>query len=650
MENYLKNGQIKYKFQRILLNDKFNKKYLFSHDEILLLLKNWNGSTNQHKKHLILKSNYPWLFSSRNEIKNGENLNEHKTLPIIALSEIGRKSLTAFKNVIIHDKYAHLIELMTHAGIFKKWSKNLSKTKTVTKKTPCIVHGVNIMMKKKIMFYSSPNPVNIPEFIDCNEILLGLYSNDENKLNVYYKKLLSYTNMSHENIEKILSGYESIQFIRPICEIVLGNNRKIITYLQGKESAVRSAVPKRVLSCRAQICLAPYLTATQIGIPYWWAKYVNFTSDSKHLRLCNTQTIFEKLPSNYIYKLNGQRILAKRDPIIHILAFCIFDQVFFHSDSRFMVGSESLKKMAADFDGDTFILYFIDDLKVMYEIDLNGSPKYNMALHGQCRINLIESTVLAMYKRNIDNKIPHWKLYNFIRHRFIYQWLCNIRNCSTLEAISKMSNSEFSLDKLYNMIEPTDLILSEMLTVLNTIYGSIESYNFYREIVRLSMDLSINYEKSILFQENLPCDYTLTDNLLNFNLLAVSFSCAKGSIHTYKSLLDKIYEKDQHTLLQQQKQQNHHTNEEDADINADNFDYEKLIGDITNANVFAAKKSKQVPQQGYNLFKDTIEGDLMSFGGNKLNYENEVLIEDIYLKIPLHYILKSSIAYTILYQ
>ena len=648
MENYLKNGQIKYKFQRILLNNKFNKSFLFSHDSILLLLKNWNGSNNQHKKHLILKSNYPWLFSSRNEIKNNENLNEHKTLPIIALSEIGRKSLTAFKNVILHDKYAHLIELMTSVGIIKKWSKSLSKTKTNIKKFPCIVHGVNIMMKKKIMYYSSNVPVNMPEFIDCSDILMGIYNNDENKLQNYYIKLLQITNISHESIEKILSSNEAIQFIRPICEIVLGNNRKIITYLQGKESAVRSAVPKRVLSCRAQICLAPHLTATQIGIPYWWAKYVNFSTKSKKLNLCNTKTIYEKLPEKYIYKLNGQRILAKRDPIIHILAFCIFDQVFFHDDSRFMVGSESLKKMAADFDGDTFILYFIDDLKVMYEIDLNASPQFSMALHGQCRINLIESIVLAMYKRNVDNKIPHWRLYNFIRHRFIYQWLCNIRNCSTLEAISKMSNSEFSLCKLYNMVEPTDLILSEMLTVLNAIYGSMESYNFYREILRLSMELSIKYENATLFQNNLPCDYTLTDNLLNFNLLAVSFSCAKGSIHTYKSLLDKIYEKDQHTLLQQNK----HLNEEEKQHNTsvDGFDYEKLIGDITSANVFAAKKSKQVPQQGYNLFKDTIEGDLMSFGGNKLNYENEVLIEDVYLKIPLHYILKSSIAYTILYQ
>ncbi|WBR61446.1 RdRp [Drosophila suzukii associated hytrosavirus 1] len=640
MDNYLKNGQIKYKFQRILLDKHLNSKYLFSHNDILGMLRVWNGSTNQNKKHLLLRSNYPWLFSSKNEIKNNEDLNAHKILPIIALSEIGRKSLTALKNVILHDKYAHIIELLTHVGVFKKWSKSLSKISTATKSHPCLVHGVNIMMKKKIMYYASVKS-QIPDFINCQEILNCIYANDEERLHRYYVDILSHYNLSADVIDKYLNSTEAIHFIRSICEIVLGNNRKIISYLQGKESAVRTAVPKRVLSCRAQICLAPFLTATQIGIPYWWAKYVHFEQADgiRDLKIYRSNAIQEKLPEYYVYKLHGQRILAKRDPIIHILAFCVFDQVYFHADSRFKVGAESLKKMAADFDGDTFILYFINDLKVMHEIDFNASPRYSMALHGQCRINLIESIVLAMYKRDVTEKIPHWRLYNFIRQRFIYKWMCNIRNCSTLEAIAKISNGEFPLRRLYNMIEPTDLILSEMLMVIYTMYGSTESYNFYCELLRLSMELSIKFEDATLYQPNLPCDYTLTDNLLNFNLLAVSFSCAKGSIHTYKSLLDKIYEKDQNTNLYKEPME---TDE--------NFDYEKLIADITNANIYAAKKSKQVPQQGYNLFKDTIEGDLMSFGGNRLNYENEILIEDIYLKIPLQYILKSSIAYTILYE
>lgn len=676
MENYLKNGQIKYKFQRILLNENFNKKYLFSHDEILLLLRCWNGSANQHKKHLILKSNYPWLFSSRNEIKHNEDLSKHKTLPIIALSEIGRKSLTAFKNVILHDKYAHIIELLSHIGLFKKWSKGLSKIPTQAKSNACLVHGVNIMMKKKLMYYASSSlsqiatTLTIPDFIDCEDILNSIYANDEARLNDYYHRILVHYKMEHGDVEKILNSCSSIHFIRSICEIVLGNNRKIITYLQGKESAVRTAVPKRVLSCRAQICLAPYLTATQIGIPYWWAKHVNFdTKDDNHLNIYNTDEIFERMPDIYIYKLHGQRILAKRDPIIHILAFCVFDQVFFHNDSRFKIGAESLKKMAADFDGDTFILYFINDLKVMYEIDFNASPQYSMSLHGQCRINLIESIVLSMYKRNVKDKIPHWRLYDFIRYRFIYKWLYNLRNCSTLEDIAKMSNGKFSLKQMYNMIEPTDVILSEMLMVLYTMYGSQESYQFYCEILRLSMELSIKFKNAKLYQNDLPCDYTLTDNLLNFNMLAVSFSCAKGNIHTFKSLLDKVYEKDKNTKLCQSPH-NIYSNETDDVVNSKkntvkndcgdncnknyanyrNFDYEKLISEITNANIFAAKKSKQVPQQGYNLFKDTIEGDLMSFCGNKLNYENEVLIENIYMKIPLQYILKSSIAYTILFH
>lgn len=688
MENYLKNGHIRYKFKRILLNESLtgDSNYIFQHDEILAQLKLWNGSTNQCKKHLLLKSNYPWLFSSRNEIKNKEDLNAHRILPIITLSEIGRKSLTALKNIILHDKYAHLIELLTYIGVFRKWSKNLSKTPTPYKTQQCLVHGVNIMIKKKILYYAvsaeppppPPPPAAVvvasatllPVHITCMDILSGLYENAETRLHTYYLEILAHHGLRHEAIEERLLSVKSIQFIRSICEIVLGNNRKIISHLQGKESAVRMAVPKRVLSCRAQICLAPHLTATQIGIPYWWAKYINFETDGRELRICNDDNApVTALPTHYLYKLAGQRILGKRDPIIHILAFCVFDEVFFHRDSRFKVGAESLHKMAADFDGDTFILYFISDHKVMYEIDYSASPRYNMALHGQCRINLIESIVLTMYRRNVNEKIPHWRLYNFMRRRHIYKWISNIRNCSTLEAIVQMSNRRFSLRRLYNMVEPTDLILADMIMSVYVLYGSKESYSFYCQLLQLSMELSIEFEAATLYQPNLPCIYTLTDDLLNSDLLAVSFSCAKGSIHTYKSLLDKIYEKDQHTSLLSSKSspppppvskimdKNINSNSSSstytttaANDNNSNFDYNKLISDITNANIFAAKKSKQVPQQGYNLFKDTIEGDLMSFGDNKLNYDNRILIEDIYLRIPLSYILKSSLAYSIIYE
>lgn len=623
---HLKNGQIRYKFKRVLRNKELPEKYLFSHNEILRLLKSWNGSTNQSKKHLLLRSNYPWLFSSRNEIRNNEDLNQHRILPIIALSEIGRRSLTALKNVILHDKYAHFIELLTRVGIFRKWSKSLSKVKTATKRYPCLVHGVNIMMKKKIMYDSVPS--DLPKFIDCADIIKSMYDNDDIRLYTYYIQALAHYECTHRDMEMYLCSVDSIHFIRTICEIVLGNNRKIISYLQGKESAVRTAVPKRVLSCRAQIILAPYLRATQIGLPYWWAKYCHLETDGQKLEISDTPRF---------YRLHGQRIIAKRDPIIHILAFCIFDEVFFHRDSRCMVGAESLKKTASDFDGDTWILYFTVDLRVLNEIDFNASPRYSMALHNQCRINLIESIVLAMYKRNVDEKIPYWQLYNFVRRRLVYKWLANIRNCATLELIGKMGHKDFPLARLYNMVEPTENILSTMLMIIHMLEGSRQSYKWYCIILRLTMQLSTEYERSTLYQDNLPCDYTLTNDLLNFNLLAASLSCAKGNIHTYKSLLDKVYEKDRTTML-------------DGEDDDTPFDYEKLITDITNANIFAAKKSKQVPQQGYNLFKDTIEGDLMSFGGNNLNYENSVLIESIYLHIPLQYIMDSNVAYTILFN
>lgn len=655
IDNVLTNGHIKYKFKRILRDKELPEKFLHSHNDILALLKSWNGSTNQSRKHLLLRSNYPWLFSSRNEIRHNEDLRQHRILPIIALSEIGRRSLTALKNVIVHDKYAHLVELLTRVGIFRRWSKSLSKVRTAAKPYACLVHGVNIMMKKKIMYDSVDN--GCPDFIDCGDILRAMYDNDEMRMYTYYLQTLAHYKVTHTSVDQQLCSVDSIHFIRTICEIVLGNNRKIITYLQGKESAVRTAVPKRVLSCRAQITLAPYLRATQIGLPYWWAKYCHFEGDGGgQLRIFDTTTLCTELPSSYIYRLHGQRIIAKRDPIIHILAFCIFDEVYFHSDSRCMVGAESLRKTASDFDGDTWILYFSMDLRVLNEIDYNASPRYNMALHQQCRINLIESIVLGMYKRDVAHKIPHWQLYDFVRRRLTYKWLANIRNCATLEAVARMGASgggsgdmTTMLQTLYRMVEPTENILSVMLMLLHMLEGSRQSYSWYCTILRLTMQLAIEHKKAILYQEDLPCDYTLTCDLLNFNLLAASMSCAKGNIHTFKSLLDKVYDKDKTTRLTRGVYTKNGggggANDDD-----DDFDYEKLIADITNANVFAAKKSKQVPQQGYSLFKDTIEGDLMSFGGNHLNYENSILIENIHLHIPLQYIMDSNVAYTILFN
>lgn len=664
MVNHLNNGDIKFKFKRILLDKNLSKRYLYCHNEILTLLKTWNGSINQNKKHLLLRSNYPWLFGSRNEIKNNENLQHHRILPIIAFSEIGRKSLTALKNVILHDKYAHIIELLAITGHLRKWNKTLSNVATSAKPYPCIVHGVNIMMKKKIMYHGNAEDIS-PAFIDLVDILKSMYTNDDIGVYTYYLQILTHYNMTHSEMETKLCNANAIQFIRTICEIVLGNNRKIISHLQGKESAVRTAVPKRVLSCRAQICLAPHLTPIQIGLPYWWARHCNLSPKKQYeadvnsdtvLVICENENLYEYLPSCYLYELNGQRIIAKRDPIIHILAFCCFSQVYFHRDSRCKISIESLKKTASDFDGDTWIFYFTDDMRVMHEIDYNASPRYNMALHGQCRIDFIESIVLAMYKRNVENKIKHWQLYNFERRRSIYKWIANIRNCTTLESIARMGG-DFSLGQLYQMIEPTEHILAKMLMNIYTIYGSRDSYTWYCELLRLTMQLSLGHDKAILYQANLPCDYTITDNLLNFNLLAASFSCAKGNIHTYKNMLDKVYDKDKHTLLgdvstlkKSINNENLNNGNDDNDDNEDNFDYDKLIADLTSANVFAAKKSKQVPRQGYNLFKDTIEGDLMSFGGNNLNYQNQILIEDIYLHIPLQYIMDSSVAYTILYN
>jgi hypothetical protein len=457
----------------------------------------------------------------------------------------------------------------------------------------------------------------------------------------------------------------SVKLVRStLGDVVLRNNRKVIDLLQGKESAVKTAVPKRVLSFRTQICLVPYLQANEVGLPFWWSKYLHFLlpPHETQLRLLNTRDVYTHLPDEVAYELIGQRIIVKRDPIIHPLAFCTYDRVFFHNESLIKVGAESLQKMAADFDGDTYIMYIVNCLKAIYEMDFNVSPRFDMVIHGQSRINMIESIVLAMYRRNITNKIPYSNLYDNVRRRSIYKWLSSRRNLETLKQIVIVADSNQSfnnntlhitLNDLYKMVEPTDQILTEMLIILNALYGSQESHRFYCKLLRLTMELSIKFDRAQLYQENLPCDYTMTDNLINFNLLAASFSGAKGSIQTYKCLLDKIYERDQHTCLIDKNGGRNVGGGGDGGGDGGGgvdggFDYEKLIREIEKANKFAAKKSHRVPRQSTDLFNNSIEGDMIGYGRNCLNFDDTILIANIHLYMPSHYILQSSVAHAIL--
>lgn len=88
------------------------------------------------------------------------------------------------------------MDLLRHVGILRKWTQLLSKNPSGERKYPCLVDGVTIMMKKKIMYGTSrvfgDGYIDVEKNIAVlNDILHGLYTeNNEVKLYLYYRKFL----------------------------------------------------------------------------------------------------------------------------------------------------------------------------------------------------------------------------------------------------------------------------------------------------------------------------------------------------------------------------------------------------------------------------------------------------------------------------
>ena len=622
--------------------------FLFSHNEILEKLSNWNGGLGHSSRHLLVASNYPWLFNSKNEVKPRDDMRPHKLLPIVSLTKMGRKSLSCYKCVVLHDKYAKLIEALSMCKVFARWTRGMCRTKPSDDYKMCLLRGKCITNKLKIMYSKHNNTTTTTmssEFI--LQIYNAIYNNDEQSAERLYWEVLSrQVEVTDADIVCHLNSRNSAQYLRRVCDIVMANNKRLVTQIQGKESVTRLVVPKRVLANRAQICLAPYLHPNQIGLPAWWAKrlYLDYTklrADNFQLQILDTHQLYDKLPEQYTYRLHGQRIISKRDPIINVMAVGEYDEVFFVNDSRAYVGSDKFIDNGGDLDGDTYTIYTSTAYGTQNEVDFNINPSHRMILHNQPRVKFLESSVLLMYKRKVDYKFPYWQLYNLMRRRCTYIWLKNIQNCAALENIARLDAGNplprrFSLETLYGMVEPTETILSHVLFILATIVDSETSCAFYNRILQMVMELAIKHEDALLYQSNLPCDYTLNDNLLNVALLTTSLSLAKGSVHTLQNMLEKLFELD-------------HTTKLTAEVTP-HSDLQKKIDDIKVANVYAAEKSRKVPEHGYSLSKSTIEGDVMGFGGNALNYDNQILIKNVHTIFPLTYIIKPCVLFSIIYD
>ncbi|AMB48637.1 LEF-9-like protein [Glossina pallidipes salivary gland hypertrophy virus] len=250
-----------------------------------------------------------------------------------------------------------------------------------------------------------------------------------------------------------------------------------------------------------------------------------------------------------------------------------------------------------------------------------------------------------MYKRKLNTvKVPFAHLYLYIRERETYKWLSNQQNVLAITQIMEKASSScngITLKYLFESAEPTATILNKMLVILATIYSSSDAVDFYNFILKNVISLA-NGEKETnpLYDENLPSDYTMTNDLLNKNLIAVCMSESKGTIESYNMILDKYYKNEQSTMIQQEKKEN-----ENKEINIQiDSTIENILSNVTETWQSMAKKSREVRTNGHNFFKSSIGYETLSFDNNHLMYNSQIIYENIDELFPLVFSLSPDVA------
>lgn len=651
----LKNGRIRYSAHRITKST-INQCQLIPHDKVIKLLENWNGGGCHSHKHLLIPSNYIWIYRSKNEINSSMDVEEEKLLPIVSLRKINRGSLSQFRFIVLHDKYAHIFELLKKYGFVIKYKSTLIKEVNIKKErvdrpkheyTKVIVNGPSFDCKRTTMYCVDNRELNalylcivksIPDF-NLSNVLFNIYKNNQTYIVSLYKKLLKIFETTHQEVCNILNNINSAQKIREICEIVMKNEKKLITEIQGKESSIRNAVTKKVHSFRAQISLCPYMMSDEIIVPAVWSQYFNISpsqlSTDFKINLYDSDQVYKRVPKEYQYEISS-RILLKRDPIIKAYSASVAKNVIFHEDSRLKIGPDSLTMKGADFDGDTHTFYILDNPDSIVEMDLQLSPEYQLFQNADSRIKFTESFVMLMYKRDVKGKLNHHEIYDYIRDRLTYKYLQLPSNRLALQKIAdyecaSANRPEFSLTKLYQMAEPTGDILDKYLYAVDKLFGPMQAVYCYKTIVHLCMELEMLGPQAKLYQSNLPCDYTLTDNLICRAFLVAGLSLAKGDIFNVLTMIERQFELDRTTQIR--------------NTISTNIDYEKIIRSITESNQESAKKSKQVRCKGHTVFKESIGCDTISFENNSLRYEGHILLNNMEILIPSLMLMETSLAF-----
>lgn len=433
-----------------------------------------------------------------------------------------------------------------------------------------------------------------------------------------------------------------------MCSIPLLNDKPCIFFLQGRESEIRNAIAKKVYAFRAQVVGQPPLEANQVMVPLKWSAsfphlvYDHFgqcspnecrfchesiltrkpvpeivASQSNHkIRIYDPSLLNDQVPRKYHYRLHGSVLIMKRDPVINLASFSAHSVIIFTEGNLFRVCLELMERKAEDIDGDSEIAKYVDMNVSIVETELNVLPEYNMLIYNQPRITFTESIILYMHRRDFaDDAFEYARLYKWIRRREIYTWLTNVHNRNAIERIAAKGSVDWNV---YEYAEPTRNILTKTLIAIALIRGSREAFEFYnfikKNIMRLANQLDSPPNKNPLYDPKLPCDYTMTNNLLNPTLMAICASESRGCVESFDLFLNQLYELDKTTQL---------TSNISKLTNEASF-----FSNVTAITQTMAKKSRLVRVNGHNFFKATIGFETMNFHTSAQNiaYNEECIL------------------------
>lgn len=483
-------GKLKYVVDHIKTST--NVHHCLSYDEVLYLIRKWGGGDLHSSKHILIQTNYPWVYKSPKEIIG--DVNDYKLLVIPSISLFGRLTLSKMKYLILADKHAHYLELlaMVHDKIrFGEFNKLVAKDET-------------------------------------------------EQIAQIYGELKAKYNITQRQIQARVDG--NVHFIRNMCSTQMRSDAILLSLLQGRKSLIRNVIPKKVPSLRGQILLRPELKPNQIILPVVWAASVFGIAPSKLVDL----TVSQPLGDEYFTRLKTMRAVFKRDPAINGASLSVHDSVAFANTDLVFVGMGELENKNADLDGDTETGTVPQDIMAVHELDLNMSAQYAMLLFNKPRITFTESQILYMHQRRFaDTAFPYARLYKFLRCRETMAWLTDVHNFQMITGMAR----RYPQHRLATFVEPTREIMYKMLQYLPLLDSSAAAVGFYNFITLNCVRLANGDTNTPLYDPLLPADFFMKRDILCDSLIKICLSNAKGTIETLKLFAERLQEIDGTTKL-----------------------------------------------------------------------------------------------------